>query len=123
MATTELGDLLSAVRQVVREELTKAKAKPELTMLTYGEALKRLPFGLTKLKQLVAAGVIGVSKVGGTNYIPVAEIERLSTPTFQTSARRASSFRTPKPKTKRNRVEEELAKLDAIQKARRKARR
>lgn len=75
----ELRELRRAVEQVnSRLETLTTEAK---SVVTLGEAAKRLSIGLTKARQLVADGALLTVEIGKRQMVPVSEIARVSTPT------------------------------------------
>lgn len=90
MNNMDLGELLSAVREAVREELRAQSAAPLKPLtLRYAKAAALLDVSPSKVKLLVRAGAIQTVRVGGRPMIPMSEVERLAVPTIPKRAARA----------------------------------
>lgn len=72
----EAEQLLSMIRQVVREELGGRTS----SAVSFDEACKRLAISKATLGRLVKKGELVTVPIGGVPKVPVSEIERLCTP-------------------------------------------
>lgn len=100
-------DELREIRELVTAPLPKA--------MTFDRAARELSISIPTLRRMVRRGEISTVKISRRMMIPASEVERLTTPPEQKS-------RQPRPRRAQARysVAEELRKLDAALKSKRK---